>query len=183
VHAPHAQAAGCDLGIVVAAPFLGDTGVQKQDLEQVLVQLALLVQSYHRDAQSLLVDLRHAAGHRARRHAADVGVMGDVADEAEQFALDEHRLGEVDVGQVRPAGHVRIVGDEHVAFANLRRGVLGEERVHQPGHRGKMDGQGHLGLGDQATIAIADGGGMIMALLDVGRVGTLHQRDVGLVDD
>ena len=68
-----------------------------------------------RHAQAFLVDLRHAAGHAAGHHAADIGVVGDVAHEADQRAVMEHRRRHVDVRQMGAAGDMGIVGDEDVA--------------------------------------------------------------------
>ena len=183
VHAPHAQAAGRDLGEVIAAPLVGNPRIEQQEVEHVLDQLALAEQPYDGDAQTLLIDLRHAAGHAARRHAADVGMVGDVAHEADELAVREHRHRKVDVGQMRSAGDERIVGDENVALVDVGERYLGKQSVHQPHHRAEMDGERVLGLHDQPALRIDDRGRVIVPLLDVGRIGALHQRDVGLVGD
>jgi hypothetical protein len=86
VHAPLAGAAGRDLREVVAAPLVGNALVDQQQREDVLHQLAAAEEMDDRDAQAFLVDLGHAAGHRARRHAAHVGVMRDVRHVADQPA-------------------------------------------------------------------------------------------------
>ena len=70
-----------------------------------LCSFALPEQADHRDARAFLVDLG-AARHAARRDAADVGMMRDVAHEADELAVGEHRHRHVDVGQMRAAGRV-----------------------------------------------------------------------------
>ena len=130
----------------------------------------------------LLVDLRHAAGHAARRHAADVGVVRDVAHEGEQGAVVEHRHRHVDVGQVGAAGDVGIVGDEDVAVVDIAAELL-EKLGHEPGHRGDVDGQRAFGLHDEPAGGVHDRRRMVAALLDVGGIGAPHEGDEGLVAD
>ena len=55
-------------------------------------------------------------GHRARRRAADVGVVGAAGGEAEQLAAVEHRRDDRDVGQVGAAGE-RVVEHPRRAVA------------------------------------------------------------------
>src|SRR4029434_1595692 len=98
--APHTKAAGGDLRKIVSAPFFRHSRVEQQQLENIGLQLAPAKKAYHGDAGALLVDLG-STGHAARRDAADVGVMGDVAHEADKLVSREYRHGHVDVRQVR----------------------------------------------------------------------------------
>ena len=90
--------------------------------------------------------------HGAARGAADVGVVGEIGDERNQPAVDEHRHRHVDVGQMRAAGHVRVVGDEEVAFGDVV-AVARDQDAHQLEQGGQVDRQRHLRLGDQPTRA------------------------------
>ena len=103
--APHAEPARRDLREIVAAPLLRHARIEQQQVEDVLLQLALAEQPDQRNARAFLIDLG-AARHAARRDAADVGVMRDVAHEADELAVGEHRHRHVDVGQMRAARRV-----------------------------------------------------------------------------
>src|ERR1043165_4299876 len=115
--------------------------------------------------------------------AADVGVMRDVAHEADELAAVEHRHRHVHVRQMRAAGRIGVVRDEDVALAHVGQRYFGEQRVHQAHHRAEMNRERILRLHDEPPGRIDDRGGMVVALLDVGRICAFHQRDVGLVCD
>ena len=86
--APHAEPAGRDLREIVAAALLRHARIEQQQIEEVLLQLALRGTGGSRGMRSaFLIDLGHAARHAARRHAADVGVMRDVAHEGDELAV------------------------------------------------------------------------------------------------
>ena len=78
--------------------------------------------AHRRNAHAFLVDRLAHRGFRSRHHAADVGVVRDVRDVGDDALADEHRRDHVDVGQMRAAAVVRIVGDEHVAGPDLGSG-------------------------------------------------------------
>ena len=84
-HAPHTETAGRDLRKIIAAPLLRHTRVEQQQVHHVVEQFAAAEQPDHRDARAFLIDLG-AAGHAARRDAADVGMVRDVAHEADELA-------------------------------------------------------------------------------------------------
>ena len=86
LHALDAQPAGRDLGVEVAAALRRQAHVEKQQIEQLGVELAASIEPHDRDAQALLVDLRHAPRHGAARGAADVGVVREVGHERHQPA-------------------------------------------------------------------------------------------------
>ena len=118
-HAPHAQIAGRHLREIVPAPFVRQAHIQQHEVEKLALQLAPAEELDHRDPEPFLVDLRHAARHRPRRHAADIGVVGDIADPGDDAPLCEHRRRHVDVGQMRAARRVRVVGDDDIAFLDV----------------------------------------------------------------
>ena len=180
--ASRAQAARSDLRVVVAATLLRHPHVEQQQVHDVALQLASPEEPDDRDAQALLVDLAHPARHRPRRHAPDVGVVREVGDEAEQLSLDEHRHRVVDVGQMGAARGVRVVGDEEVSVVDVARELL-QQAGDESAHRRDVDGQRLGRLRDEPAVPVHDGGGVVAALLDVGGVRRLHQRDEGLVGD
>ena len=59
--------------------------------------------------------------------------------------------------------------------------ILRQQRLHQPPHRGEMDRQRLMRLDHQPAAAVHDRGRVVVALLDVGRIGAPHQRGEGLV--
>ena len=72
------------------------------------LQLARAVEPDRRDAQPLLEDVGVAA-------IDEVGVVRDVDRPGDELAVDEDRLGQHDVRQVRAAALVGVVADEDVA--------------------------------------------------------------------
>ena len=82
-HAPLAETAGGDLGIKISPPLVGDPGIEQDEIKDIAAHLSPVEQPDDGNTQPFLIDLGHAAGHAARHHAAHVGVVGDVADEAE----------------------------------------------------------------------------------------------------
>ena len=182
VQTPGPETARRDLCVVVPAPFLGDPHVEQQQVHDVALKLAPAEQLDDRDAQALLVDLAHPARHRPRRHAADVRVVREIRDEAEQLAVHEHRHRVVDVRQMSAAGGMRVVGDEQIAFVDVAC-VLVEQAGDEAAHRRDVDRQRLGRLHDEPAARVHDGGGVIPPLLDVGGVRRLHQGDEGLVGD
>ena len=91
VAAPDPEHVRRDLRQIVAAPLARHAYVQENQVEDVLFDLALPDDTDGRDPQTFLIDLRHAARHAARRHPADIRVVGNVGDEEDQFALVEDR--------------------------------------------------------------------------------------------
>ena len=90
-------------------------------------------------------------------------MVGNVTDESDQLAVDEDRLGVVDVGQVSAAGRMRIVGNEHIALVNVVAEFL-EHTSHETAHRCDMDGQGQCCLDDQPAISVDDGDGVVLCV-------------------
>jgi hypothetical protein len=61
---------------------------------------------------------------------------------------------------MRPAGDMRVIGEEEIAGVNIRPGS-GAEMLHQPDHGGEVYRQGCFRLHDQAAARIANRGRMI----------------------
>ena len=114
---------GGDLRTEVAAPDPRGARVRQDQVEHVGDVLAAADQPDGRDHQALGEDVARPAGHRARLHAADVGVVRARDRVAEQLPLAAQRCHERDVGQVVAAGE-RVV--ERPDVAGLR--VAGQDR-------------------------------------------------------
>ena len=107
-----------DLGVEVAPVLLGQAHIVGDDAQQVLVEHAVAHQPHRRNAHALLMDLGQRARQRGRHRAADIGVVDVIADEADELAVAEDRLPQMDVGRVgRDVAGIGIVGDADVAFA------------------------------------------------------------------
>ncbi len=99
-----------DLRAQVAHRAARHAHVHADDVDDVLVDLAGLVELEERDLQPFGIDV---GGHAAER-AADVDPVRHAAGEAHQHALVEDRQREGDVIEMA-AGGVGVVGDEDVA--------------------------------------------------------------------
>ena len=97
---------------------------------------AALDEPDRRDDHALLEDLAERADRR-RRAAADVDVVREVGDVAEQLALVVHGRDQADVVEV-DAARMRVVGDDHVAGAEVA-GAVGLHRLrHLLHHRAEV---------------------------------------------
>ena len=114
-HAARADGVGGELRVEIAHALVRRARVEQDDVDHIAIHLARAHDAHRRDADAFLIDRLAHRRFRARHHAADVGVMRDVGDERDDFFAGEHRRDDVDVGQMRAAAVVRIVGDEHVA--------------------------------------------------------------------
>ena len=118
-HLVHLALAGVDrrdLGREVAHVLFGHAHVEPQDVEQLLVEPPGLHQLRGRDADAFLVDFGQRAREAGRNGAAHVGVVDVAGDEADDFAVVEHRLPDVDVGRVGgDEAAVQVVGNADVA--------------------------------------------------------------------
>lgn len=169
-----------DLGVDVGQQHVGVADVQLQQLPQRLVRLAAVVELERRDAQALLVDLRVVESHAAGHAPADVGVVRFRCGVAEQHAVHEDRLHNVDVVQVR-AAVVRVIDDVDVTRLHL----TGEGAEDLPEHR--RDGAQGVGLGDrdgdQLALGIAEGAEEVLRVLDELRGAGALEGEGHLVDD
>ena len=111
---PHSDVVGRDLRGEVSAALLGRAHVGENNPQNLIVDLSLLEQLHRREAQSLLIDLPRQR-HRARRHAADIGVMRTGRQVVGRFSVfNENRRHGGDIGQVRAAAE-RVVENDDVA--------------------------------------------------------------------
>ena len=145
-----AELDGADLGGEVAAEVSGVADVQRQHLQDVLAQDAVLREAHGREAQALVPDFRGGGVVGAMRRAADVGVMRAVdGPEHQGFAIED---GDEDreVWEVGTAS-VRVIQDIDVARGWV--GEAGGQRLGGPGHGADMDWD-VVRLRDQTTARI-----------------------------
>ena len=180
VHEPAlAGATGGDLRLEVAEHLGRLPRVLLDDAEKLLVLDPAVVQLEERQAEALLEDLRRMDGDAPRGDSADVGVVGQRGGVPLQLVLDEDRLDHVDVGQVLPAGAVRVVGNEDVA-GTRGVGVLGAEVPHHRREAAELHREGEA-LRDEAAVAVAEGGGVVHRVANDRRVRASHQDERHLV--
>jgi hypothetical protein len=166
-----------DLRAQVAAADVRRAHVGEDQVEHVGHVRPAAHEPHGRDHEALLEELVRAGGHRARAHAADVGVVRAGHGVAEHVAAGGHRRDERDVGQVGAAGE-RVVDGEDVA----RLGVAGDHGRDRLGHGPEMD-RDVLGLRDHLPVGVEQGGRAVAPLLDVGGVGAADQHGAHLLGD
>ncbi len=81
--------------------MVGIAHVLADHRHQGLVDDSSVAELQQRDAQAFLEDLGGVGGHRSWRQAAHVLVMRHRRGEGQHLALDDHRLDDCDVRQMR----------------------------------------------------------------------------------
>ena len=178
--ASHADGVGGELRFHVAVALLRRAGIDEDEIHHVPIDLSAAHDAHRRNAQPLLKD---GLAHRrlaARHHAADIGVVRDVGDVGDDAVVDEDGRDHVDIGQVRAAAVVRIVGDEHVARRDVFQGKARANLVDRADHRAEVDRHA-LRERDDLPGRIEDRRGAVRALLDVGRKRGAHERRAHLL--
>ena len=200
-----AGAAGGDLGGEVAAALVGRAGVAAEEGDDLLVDLAGADELERRDDEALLEELGRA-GEGAGGHAADVGVVCAVGDEADEglaaggvcpsicgtgrpfdrLRANVHpslRGGEDggDEGDVVEVGaaEVGVVEGDDVAGVELEALEGGGDGS---GHGAEVDGDVG-GLRDHVAVWVKEGAGVVLALLDVGGEAGAAKGDAHLLGD
>ena len=117
-NAPRGGLAGGHQRVEVETVPLRRAHVVQDQLEDVLLQHALLVQFGGRDADAFLVDRGRLDGDGARHHATVVGHVSEHGRPGDVAAVLEDRHQHDPVRQVRHGrvAHVRIVGEDDVAL-------------------------------------------------------------------
>ena len=175
LEALHADAVGRHLGAQVGQPLGGHLAVQQDQVLHVLLQLAAAIEPHRRDAQALLVDVGVAA-------IDEVGMVGEVHRPGDHAAVDEDRLGDDDVGQMRAAALVGVVADEGVARPDVLRRVAPHDVLDEVEKAAEMD-RDVLGLAQRLAGGVEQRRRAVAPLLDVGRMRGADQRLAGLLDD
>ena len=177
-HAADAGGVRGHLGAEVARGLVLRADLGEDELEDVLHDRAALDQLDRRDDHALLEDLLERSD-RGGRAAADVDVVREVRDVADQLALVMDGRDQADVVQV-DAARVRVVRDEHVAGGEVLGAVLPHRLRHLLGHRAEVD-RLREALGDRAQLRVEERAREVRARLDVRRVGAPLQRERHLV--
>ena len=163
----------------IAAELTGVADVQRQQIEQVVAQLAGFVEFDRRDAQSFLIDLGGAGIVGAMGGAADVALMR-AHDGPEQPPLaGEYRHEDGEIGQMA-AAVIGIVEQDDVARLDVLEPFLDRDR--RPGQCTDVNRQ-MVGLCDQACIGVADRQRKIAAGIEDLRIGGAKHRLAHLFHD
>ncbi len=169
---------GGDLGAEVAGRLVLRADLRQDELEDVGHDLPAVDELHRRDDHALLEDLAEGADAR-RRAAADVDVVGDVGDVAEELAARVDGRDQADVVQVH-AARERVVRQQHVAGSELPGAVLEDRLRHLLDHRAEVHRLGEP-LRDRAEPGVEERRREVRARLDVGRVRAPLQRQHHLV--
>ena len=171
----------------VTAEFAGIANIQSQQIEQIVAQLAGLVELDRRNAQALLEDLGGGGIVGAMGGAADVALMGAHDGPEQPLAAVEHRHERGEIGQMA-AAMIGIVEQDDVARLDVLEPLLDRER--RPWQRADMD-RNVIGLRDQPAARVADRQREIAAGIEDLRIGGakhgfahfLHDRAQAMLDD
>ena len=120
-----------DLPRDIAQHDIGRARVRRDQPHHVLVGLARIVDADRRQQHPLVIELGRLAVGRTRHRPAYVRLVRDRGGERDQPAVMDDGRGEAHVGGVRHVPLIGVVGDEHVAFAQVLRPVEGEDPLHQ----------------------------------------------------
>ena len=169
------------IGDVLRRVARGVGGIGEELAHGVLAEAPGLDQLERIDIDPFLLDGHRLGAHRARRYAADIGVMAARRDEEQKIgpALGEYRRDHGDVGKVRAAIIGRV---QHPHIARLERVGFAQHRLDAPVHRAEMDGN-MRGVRDQPPARIENGAGEVEPLLDVDRARGVLQRIAHLLGD
>ncbi len=171
----YADAVGGHLGAQVGQALARHLAVQQDQVLHVALQLAGAVEAHRRDAQALLEDVGVAA-------IDEVGMVREVHRPGDQAAVDEDRLGQHDVGQVRAAAFIGVVADEGIARADVLGRVAPHDVRHEVEEAAEMD-RDVLGLAERLAGGVEQRRRAVAPLLDVGRMRGADQRLAGFLDD
>ena len=105
---------GGDLRIEVAVAEMRCSRVQQKHFPHVPPPLARLDELDGREADTLLIDARRIAGLAAGNPAADIGMMRHRRRETDHSTVEENRCTNGAIIEVRDAGDVGIIGEEHI---------------------------------------------------------------------
>ena len=157
-------------------------GAGEQIVELLLAKAAAVDQLEIVDIDAFLLDGGRVRRHRARRDAADIGMVA-ARGHPEQDALlrvVEHRRAHRDVGQVGAAVIGR-VDDVDVARRDLAL-VLADDGLDRAIHGAEMHRHVRR-IGDQRAVGGEHRAGEVEPLLDVDRIGGVLQRHAHLLGD
>ena len=173
-----ARRVGGDLRPEVAARLVLRADLRQDQVEDVVDDPAGLDHLHGRDDHALLEHLPERPD-RGRRPAADVDVVGEVRDVAEQLPFGEHGRDEADVVEVH-AAREWLVRDDHVSRAQVGRAVGAHRLRHLLDHRAEVH-RLREALGDRPQPRVEERAREVGTRLDVRRVRAPAQRQHHLV--
>ena len=172
---------GVDLRLDVAPGNLRRAGIGADQRFHVAVDRAAAENFQRRNQQAFLEQVGGIAAVGAGDLAAEVGLVRDVADEADDALAREHRRDDGHVGGVVLAGLVGMVDDEGVAGRGIA-AIAPADLVHLCRQRPDMQGLRNA-LRHHAAVAVEDGEGEILALLDDRRIARAEHVEGELASD
>ena len=172
---------GVDLRLDVAPGDFGRAGIGANERLHVAVDLAAPQNFQRRNQQAFLEEVGGVAAVGAGNLAAEIGLVRDIADEADEPPVCEHWRDHRDVGRVVLAGLVGMIDDEGIARLDAV-AVAPADLVHLSRQRPDMQRLRNA-LRHHAAFAVEDGEGEILALLDDGGVARAQHVERELARD
>ena len=145
-----AQPVGRHLRAKVGDAFAGQLAVQQDEVVHVRHGFARAVEPDRRDAQPFLIDMRVAA-------VVEIRMMGDVDGPGGGYAIDEDRLGQHDIRQMRATALIPIIPDEDIAGLHRLNRVF----AHDVGNHVEQAAEMHrdvLGLAERHAVHVEQRG-------------------------
>ncbi len=138
-HPLNPHVVGGKLRLQIASAFPWGARVEENEVEHVAVHPFGAHDPHERHAESFLENgLAHGC-FRAWHHAADVCVVGNVGHIGDDLRPHEHGGDNGDIGEMRAAAMIRIVGGKHVAGLHVRRCEALAQGLDHSDHRAQMD--------------------------------------------
>jgi hypothetical protein len=171
---------GRDTGRDVAPVQGRDTAIVGEDVPNVFIQLAAAEQLYRPQPQPLLEHLRILHVDAARRVATHIGAVDKRPRKAQELAIDKDRAEQIDVVEMHhhPAGRVRVVGDQYVAWFPSRHGA--RAGMHCNAHQRRRPTA--VGIGEHLAFGGDERHPEILGFLDKGRMRRAQHDPRHLVD-
>ena len=170
------------LGVEVAEALPGLAHVVEEDVDDVVVEGAAVVEADGGDADALFEVGAGAGVKRAGGDAADVGPVRGGGDEGDELAAVEDGLDLMDVVAVG-GGDVGVVDEVAVTGAHVVE-AYGADDLGDGEHGEAHEAGGVvLALGDELAVAVVEGAGEVAAFVDGGGVGGFGDDQGHLVAD
>ena len=175
----HANAQGCDLRLQVTHDGHRLANILRDQSPKHVIAHAPGEKLRGRNAQPLLINFGRIRGIAAGRHAADIEMMAERADDRDAFSLGKNRAESRDVRQVLAAA-IGIVRDDDIAlFPEVGRNEPVEDRLQKIAHGIEVLRNARR-LRHVIAIRIEDGRRVVEHLAHDGRAAGPPHRDVHL---
>jgi hypothetical protein len=164
-----------DLRAQITEHDLGDTAVVGDDRLDRLLDAGFGLEPHRRQQQPVVIDLARRRAGGARHQAADVGFVRQAHAEADQHALMEGGRHRDEVGRMRAAALVGIVGDEAFAPLESGRGIARKHGLHRLLVGGEMILQ-PAADDDHAAGGVGQAGGAVLRFTQDGGIAAVVER-------